>query len=337
MLQMNLLLRRCMWTCLAVLTASPALSLAWVDTGHEIIASITYDELTPATRSAAVELLKQHPRYEKDLLLGMPEGFDLDRYAFMIASTWPDIVRSQTHPMHFVANHPAWHYIDIPIVEPGFTAPTTSSAPATRPSDPANILEALDKVSAELRDPSVAAPERAIALCWLLHLVGDLHQPLHSTSFFSAQYPEGDHGGNLAMVLRTPSQFYSQVNLHLLWDQMLGTYRAPEMIGYVAAGLHNDPRFAREKLGPQVTMHDFAEWAKESNALAGTAVYLNGQLLTANQNVVRADHSVKIPALPADYCGKAEEVASRRAILAGYRTADLLNTLLSPAPQTHKR
>ncbi len=336
-MQMNAFLPRCALTLLAAILLISAPAFGWIDTGHEIIASIAYDELTPAARSAANDLLKQHPRYEKDLLPGKPDGFDENRYAFMIAATWPDIVRSQTHPMHFVANHPAWHYIDIPIVQPGFAAPASQPAANSPPTDPTNVVEALDKVTAQVHDPAVAPGDRAIALCWILHLVGDIHQPLHATTHFSPQYPEGDRGGNLAMVLRTPNQWYSQINLHLLWDEMLGTYRAPEMIGYVASGLRGDPRFARDKL-PELKAHDFAGWARESHDLAVTAVYLNGQLQTANQNAVRADHDrqVKIPPLPADYCAKGEEVASRRAILAGYRIADLLNSLLTPSAQPSK-
>lgn len=334
--------RTYVWKFLAALIVLPAQSYGWNDTGHEIIASIAYGELTPAARTVAVDLLKQHPRYEKDLLAGMPQGCDAPRYAFMIAATWPDLVKGQTHPMHFVANHPEWHYIDIPIVQAGFTMPATQSAPATqsgattRPTDPANILEALKKVTAELRDPSLAPGDRSIALCWVIHLCGDLHQPLHASNFYSPQYPQGDRGGNLQMVLRMPNQFDSQINLHALWDQMLGSYRSTEMIGYVADGLRNDPRFARAKLNAELSVHDFAEWAKESRALAVTLVYLNGALQTADENVVRADHTTKIPAVPADYLANGEAVAARQAMLAAYRTADLLNALLTAGPQASK-
>jgi hypothetical protein len=324
-------LRRCS-ILLLVLLAMPQRLFAWVDTGHEIIASIAFDEMNPAARSAAVALLKQHPRYEKDLLAGLPSGFDPDRYAFMIAATWPDIVRSQSHPMHFVANHPEWHYIDIAVVQPGYTPSPPATQPDSQPAGPRNILEALVKVTADLRNPSGAAPERAIALCWVLHLCGDLHQPLHASNYYSPQYPDGDRGGNLAIVLRTPHAYYSQINLHALWDQMLGTYRSPQMIGYVADGLRHDPNFTREKLANELKLKDFTGWANESHDLAVTQCYLNGQLETANQNALRETHG-EAPSLPADYVEKAEAVAARQAILAGYRTADLLDEILAPQPQ----
>jgi hypothetical protein len=331
-MQVHTFTRRCAWTCLAALLVISSTSYGWNDTGHQIIASIVFDELTPAVRTAAADLLKQHPRYEKDLLDGMPEGFDAQRYSFMIAATWPDIVRNQNHPMHFVANHPAWHYIDIPFVQSGFTPASAKPAEPAVPGDPQDILEALSKVTAELRDPTLAPGDRAIALCWVLHLCGDLHQPLHAVNFYSAQYPDGDKGGNSIIVLRMPNQFYTQTNLHALWDQMLGAYRSPAMLGYIAAGLHGDPHFARDQLRAELGVHDFAQWAKESHDLAVTQCYLNGSLEGASQDVIHADRGAKIPALPPGYIANGEAVAARRAILAAYRTADLLNSLLQPQP-----
>jgi hypothetical protein len=329
-------LRHSLWGLVIGLIAFPASSYGWNDTGHEIIASITYDELTPAVQTAAIDLLKQHPRYEKDLLQGVPEGFDAQRYAFMMAATWPDLVKGQTHPMHFVANHPAWHYVDIPVVQPGYALPSTKPAPTTESGEPGNILEALDKVSGEVQNPALAAGDRAIALCWVIHLCGDLHQPLHASNFYSPQYPDGDHGGNLQMILRMPNQFYSRINLHALWDQMLGTYSSMQMIGYVAAGLHGDPRFAREKFAAELAVHDFTTWARESHDLAVSQIYLNGTLQTADENLTRTDHSIRIPSLPAGYLADGEALTARQAMLAAYRTADLLNRLLSPASQLTK-
>jgi hypothetical protein len=305
----------------------PALSFAWIDTGHEIIASIAYDELTPAARGAANALLKHHPRYEQDLQAGCPDGFDHDRYAFMKAATWPDMVKSMTHPMRFVANHPGWHYIDLPIAAAGYPAPATQPAAATQPDEPRNILEAMDKVVADIGNEKLPATDRAIALCWILHLCGDLHQPLHVATFYSAQYPDGDKGGNMAMVKRPPTQFNAHVSLHALWDEMLGMYEDPEMIGYVAAGLRSNPPYSRDRLAGELREQSFADWAKETHALAITSCYLNGQLATASESSNRVDRQANVPALPADYLENGEKVAARQAVLAGYRTADLLHRL----------
>jgi hypothetical protein len=315
---------------------SPAVSFAWIDTGHEIIASIAYDELTPATRAAVNALLKQHPRYQKDLLDGLPTGFDLDRYAFMKAATWPDMVRGQTHPMHFVADHPFWHFIDLPIAAPGddipatqsTTQPSTLSAATTQPADPQNILEALDKAARDVRDEKLSPAHRAIALCWLTHLCGDIHQPLHVSNFYSSQYPQGDKGGNLAKVRRPPSQFSAIIDLHALWDEMLGLYQDPNMIEYVASSLRRDPQYSRDKFKAELCEQSFAAWADGTHKLALPWCYLNGDLATLKASATRGDLRQLPPYLPPDYLANAEKVAARQAVLAGYRLADLLNRVL---------
>jgi hypothetical protein len=310
-------------------------ALGWDNTGHETMAAITFAELSPAARAAVTGLLKEHPRYDKDLLAGKPEGMDADEYAFMIAATWPDMVRAQNHPMHFVANHPAWHYIDIAYVQPGFTPPPATQ-PATQPavgdaaSGPRDIVEALTKMTADLTNPSVAPGDRAIALCWVLHLCGDIHQPLHATDYFSPQFPEGDKGGNSIIILRVPNVYYTKTNLHALWDEMLGTYDSPRLIGYLAQGLRSDPEFSREKLKDALAVRDFAAWAQESHDLAVTHCYLNGTLQGVSADAARGDAPVQVPAVPPGYIEAGEQFAARRIITAGYRAADLLNLIFDP-------
>ena len=189
------------------------------------------------------------------------------------------------------------------------------------------MLEALDKVTADLGNPALSPQDRAIAICWILHLIGDMHQPLHAASLVSGQYPNGDQGGILAMVMRTPND-HSMTGLHMVWDSMLGTEHSPELNLRKADALRHDARWTREKLAAQARLHDFATWARESHELAITDVYRNGQLQTLNVELWIADHSVAIPPLPADYLGHGEEVVTRRVMLAAYRIADLLNEAL---------
>src|SRR5208282_5335557 len=90
-------------TILAFTLALSSNAWAWLSTGHRIIAFIAWDDLTPTTKAAVVEILKAHPRYDKDLLADLPEGLpdeSVQRYAFASAATWPDLVRSFSNPMH---------------------------------------------------------------------------------------------------------------------------------------------------------------------------------------------------------------------------------------------
>ncbi len=170
------------------------------------------------------------------MLNGLPDGADqaeTDRFAFEIASTWPDLVRSFSNPMHAAYNHPSWHYIDIPFCIGGVTP---HFDPDTRPG-PHNVIEALTKNTADLRSPGVSAKDKAIALCWVLHLCGDIHQPLHCASLFSPQFPNGDQGGNALYILRDPPYPDTKMKLHLLWDELPGQYKNEEVMADFAAGL----------------------------------------------------------------------------------------------------
>jgi hypothetical protein len=226
------------------------------------VALVAWEDLTPKTRSAITALLKQHPRYDKDLLLNAPADETPDeraRTAFATAATWPDMVRSRSNPMSFTHSHPDWHYIDIPFDANGFdpsTRPTTRPA-ATRPTVaatrpmPHNAVEALTQCTAELKDPKVSDSDKAIDICWVAHLVGDIHQPLHAATLYSKDHPDGDKGGNDDIVLRDPPYPDSRMNLHLLWDSLPGDFQAEELCLYEAHGLHENPKYSREQLPPR--------------------------------------------------------------------------------------
>lgn len=313
----------------------PATAWGWVGTGHKMVAMIVWDELTPAAKAKAIEILKQHPRYEKDLLAGLPPGSDeasAERHAFVVAATWPDLVKSPSNPMHFVANHPQWHYIDLPYHPEGGSddyKPQRPQAGDPSKSEPRDVVEALAKNVGDLRDAAIPAPDKAIALCWILHLGGDIHQPLHAIQMFSAQFPEGDRGGNALLVLREPPYSNTQMNLHLIWDELPGNYATDQPIGYLAEGLRADPDLSRERLKSLLAIKDFSAWARESHDLAVKYAYLNGTLkaATAAQGG-QAGPPAEVPGLPPGYLKQAEHLAFHQVALAGYRTADLLNSLL---------
>jgi hypothetical protein len=79
-------------------------------------------------------------------------------------------------------------------------------------------------------------------------LIGDIHQPLHSTSLFSPEYPNGDQGGNAQVVLRDSPYPDSSMKLHLLWDELPGDFSSEELIRHEADGLRSDVKYSREKM-----------------------------------------------------------------------------------------
>jgi hypothetical protein len=305
-------------------------SFGWIGTGHKVVALIAWEDLTPKTKATVTAILKQHPRYEKDLLQDAPADESAEekaRTAFANAATWPDMVRSRNNPMNFTHNHPSWHYIDIPYAIDGQVV-------HERPPEgdgPHNAVEALKKVTDELKDPKVSDADKAVDLCWLEHLVGDIHQPLHAVSLYSKEFPDGDQGGNLEVALRDPPYPDSQAKLHMIWDSLPGNFSSEEFARYEALGLRSDPRYSREKMADLLKTTRFMDWAKESYELAVKYVYLDGKLQTAPAPH-RGDAATTrpTPGLPPGYVQQAEHVAMHQVTLAGYRLADQLNAIFDP-------
>jgi S1/P1 nuclease len=314
---------------LVFLLLPAARALAWLDTGHRIVALIVWDNLTPTTRAKVVEILKQHPRYRQDLLLNLPAETDeaaATEYAFSMAATWPDMLRSPGHPMHWLFNHPEWHWINLPYSVDGQAIPPTPAPAAPGPHD---VVEALTKNVQDLKSADVSEPDTAIALCWVLHLGGDIHQPLHACSLYSPQFPNGDQGGHLEFVMRDPPDPKSVKNLHLIWDELPGDYKAMDAIRCMTTGLESNAKFNREQLTESLAIKDFAAWAQESHDLAIRYAYLDGKLKCASTQPSE-DLQTPMPGLPKGYIDQSEQVALRRVVLAGYRTADLLNSIFDP-------
>lgn len=227
-----------------------------------------------------------------------------------MAARWADDVRQTPY------DHPAWHYINLPVVPP-------QEAGTINPPQPAleNILTACESNVAVLQS-NASASDKAIAVCWLFHLVGDVHQPLHTTALFSAAYPRGDRGGNAIFIRVKPES--ATINLHSFWDGLiLGSERFQSTTN-AASKLRST--FQRRRLS-ELSAKPFAQWAQESFRQAVQFAYRNGTL----QGGPDKDNGV---ALPADYVSTNKPIAERRVALAGYRLAD---TLLAVATNTLPR
>jgi hypothetical protein len=170
----------------------PAPVRAWNGTGHMVVGMLSYRQLPREKRARFVEMLKAHPAYARWLATKperLPDG-DLGLYLFMRASAWPDELRNEKPPSPY--HHPGWHYTEFQLRP---TSPLVG-APVDMKED---ILYAIRHNQAQFTRPTASPAERAIALSWLIHLVGDVHQPLHCVSMFSDQNPKrGNEGGNLA-------------------------------------------------------------------------------------------------------------------------------------------
>lgn len=278
---------------------------AWNRTGHKVTATIAYEALAPHQRRHVAALLRHHPDYPawRAAYDGAPVGTEFDRYVVMQASVWPDQIRGEGGPY----DHPEWHYADYPLVPPAFPF-------RDRPAPGNDAVHGIRQSLAVLRDASASAEARAAHLSWLLHLVGDLHQPLHASALTNATYPTGDRGGNDFYVRRDGEA----VRLHSLWDGLLGRADDPASVARQAAALeaaHPRARLPELRAAPSALA-----WSRESRAAAVEHVYRRGRLAGAAE----ADAA---PALPEGYVDDATALAERRVALAGYRLAGLLRAV----------
>src|SRR5205085_2375053 len=151
-----------------------------------------------------------------------------------------------------------------------------------------NILKALRQAEDDIASPKTSPADKAIAVCWMLHLCGDIHQPLHCTTFFSSQFPEGDRGGNEFLIGST--------NLHTLWDDLLGgDHITFAHLENRAVALHRS--FQKDTL-TELTEKSPEKWAQESNKIAVATAYRDGTLQGVNKNHDHDDGSLQIPPIP---------------------------------------
>jgi hypothetical protein len=298
---------------LAVPAASPA--QAWTDTGHMIVAAIAYDLLTPTARIEADRLLQLNPDYR--WWVAGESDHDRAEVAFVTAATWPDAIkskygymddRSKPWRVSYAPNvgyadkiqHRSWHGVLIPFSADG----TLPKMPVTR-----NALTQIATFRNALGSPDTADEVKSYDLTWLLHIIGDLHQPLHAIARFTRTDPEGDRWGNTETVCVSTCSGQRMI-LHQYWDALLGDgYSVQEAI-QAAARIERAPK-------PEAAIADEVAWATESFEAAKTYAYAEPVGLGHGPFVL--DEAYETAALA---------IARQRAALAGARLANLLNAAL---------
>ncbi|MXO60218.1 S1/P1 Nuclease [Altererythrobacter salegens] len=170
-------------TLLAVsgLALGAAPGAAWGPTGHRIVAQIAQDNVSGQTR-ARIEQILGHEQ--------LPEG-----------ATWPDEQRSSPDVFLNKTTYP-WHFVTL-------AQPNEAAEDLVHPPE-GDAVTAIERFTRTLRDPAASQGDKAVALRFLVHIIGDLHQPLHVGK-------DGDRGGNDVKVLWL--DFPVQKNLHWVWDE----------------------------------------------------------------------------------------------------------------------
>ncbi|RUL84629.1 S1/P1 nuclease [Tautonia sociabilis] len=299
---------------LSLLVAAPPASGAgaWNDCGHRVIAAIAFEELEPEARRAVVALLREHPAARDATFWADHEhnSDDPELNLFLNAAVFPDDARRPGPFQRFDIGRA--HYVNFRILaEPGRPVEVQPPAQDLDDDDPhGDVLESLATNLALARDPSAEPADRAVALSWIFHQVGDLHQPLHNVARFSPATPAGDRGGN---EIR-----FGESTLHRYWDWALGGDASPDNVIALAGALVAE--HPRVEFIDRIDEKDPRAWSQEGVALALRYVYKN---LDPTET--------EFPEPPIGYEADAARLARRQCALAGYRLADLLRSIVSPA------
>ncbi len=270
-----------------MMVAGPA--SAWRAAGHMVISEIAYQRLDPEVAQ------------EVERLVAVLGDFEPKNASIRTASLWMDQAQAAGW-----RSFRRWHYINIPYNAGGL--------PSVPEVDTDNAVEAVREAMATLRNPESPDLAKAIMLRVLLHVAGDLHQPLHATSRITAEHPKGDRGGNDFLLLDLEGE---PSNLHQLWDGTLGLLPNLEGTEEDAATVRT---LAKQIVSavPEDTLPEWQEldpavWAQESFHLATSVVYVGISEGRAPSEV---------------YQVKSRLVARRRIALAGYRLGALLTELV---------
>ena len=294
-------------------------SFAWSDTGHMAVAFVAYRNLNPATRNRVDFLISLNPRIDiwRNMIPRNTSANIRREMLFMIAATWADQIKSDgvhvsdgpddgnTPPNDGTADdntgysdhamHKYWHFIDLPF--------STDGTSLENPAVP-NALTQIAVFRSVLASNSPDAL-KSYDLVWLLHLVGDVHQPLHCTARFSHSSPHGDEGGNLVTVCSPQCG-----RLHAFWDGLLGATADPGIAMQVGRTLpHANARVAANL--------NVSDWVEDGRRLARSDIY-------------------RMPVGPGagpfnltpQYRSAARQLARQRVALAGARLARILNAEL---------
>ena len=286
---------------------------AWGNSGHMTSGAITYyylKEHNPDVIKKILKTLENHPWYNaaewNDKLAGLTAE-EKEIALFMLASTFPDEARKS--PDLGGGEKTKWHYIDYPFVPEG------ESVKGEQPQSP-NAEEKLNELFASFKGEAESS-QKAQDLCWLFHLIQDIHQPLHTVSLFDANHPRGDKGGNDTYILLKEGN--EPVKLHSYWDRLpTGTFK--NIPAKADALLHKD-EYQESKLSELNTNKTVHAWiTKESVSIAIHDVYLNGNVKGTKDNPTPLDQS---------YIDSAKKIAERRIVLSGIRLAQELILLYS--------
>lgn len=297
---------------------------AWNAAGHKTVAFIAYRNLNARARANVDRLLQSHPDYSR-WVEGVPEK-DRALEAFLHSSIWADEIKGDPryqnqppdakppeHPEYpDMFRHQNWHYIDTPLIGE-FDALHIDESNTTWRNPPTAISQ-IRVMETILRDRKGSDAAKAWAIGWLVHLIGDLQQPLHCVARYSNDASGklvDDQGGNRVALQG------KQHNLHSLWDGAAGEDSSSASVSALGTDLMSvwtlKSLCYKRRPDPRV-------WVNEGAQLSIAFVYRGLAGAPSNEGAIDVS---------ASYRRVAEAMGGEQVALGGYRLADELNRLLS--------
>jgi hypothetical protein len=284
---------------LSILLAASQQAHSWGDEGHKAVAIIAQQCLTPSAKNQLTAMLAA-------------DTDSLTQHDIANEATWADKYRDMDNRTKHYDQTQNWHFTDIEIDKPDLTSacfgryPLPAGTLASNGPAKACAVDKIEQFETELAAPNTDAEERLFALKFILHFVGDIHQPLHSSD-------NHDRGGNSVKVIVDGFPHKSRDELHGFWDtQFVDAIAAP-------------PAALAKQLLAQITPADASMWA------AGSP---EGWAMEAF-NIARADtygipplSQGSVQHLDASYADTAEMDVSLQLSRAGIRLAYVLNRSL---------
>jgi hypothetical protein len=278
---------------LTLMAATPRTAAAWGDDGHKVVALIADHYLAPDVRNTVAALLAQ-------------DTDPLTQHDIASEATWADKYRNHHRETA------QWHFVDIEIDNPDINAacfgraPLSSGTLASNGPPRACVLDKINQFVAELSAPHIDPEERLVALKFLLHFVGDMHQPLHSSD-------NHDKGGNAVKVIVDGFPHKARDELHAFWDTQFVDDQAAsptDLAKQLLARITTDQKAQWEK-------GSIDDWAMEAYAIAKADTYGNPPLSTDT-----------VQHLNGGYVAQAEKDVALQLSRAGVRLAAMLNKAL---------
>ncbi len=301
---------------------------AWSLIGHQQIAALAWQYLSPDTKMQVGQILATAPPCMRMVINPSQDP----ETQFIRVSTWPDMVRNFSGCAFYEQSR--WHYRDTYWRSDTLTNTIKKSDDAINLESPKksstdqDIVQVLTGLIDRDRTHQTFS---AIEVAWLIHLIGDIHQPLHLSSRVSTDSPRGDSGGNgFSLLAECHKCSAARVkNLHQYWDRLLDTGDDTNLISSRIDALRRGALAREQKYRVGVKNQTFysvtdgamalERWAQDSAQLAQKWAY---------------PKTLMVDSWPSEaYFSQAQSIAAQQAVLASYRLSDTLNFLLSSAPK----